>query len=82
MIRKISQREARRLYKRVQELEQSNAARLRAWSSEYPGGVNIASCVWSKTDVVPVAIHTARLLGYAVVVTEHDGRVLFYGVKP
>jgi len=82
MSRKISQREARRLYKRVQELEQSNAARLHSWSREYPGGVNITSCAWDETDQIPVAIRTARMLGHAVVVTESRGRVLFYGVKP
>lgn len=35
---KISQREARRLRKRVQELEERDRQRLNAWGSEYTAG--------------------------------------------
>lgn len=74
----ISQREARRLRKRVQELEAENAERLRRWSSEWPGGTSIVSVKWDEFARVPVAIRTARALRHAVVVTvSNDGLVNF-----
>lgn len=69
----ISQREARRMRKRLTELEQAENSRRNGWVREYPGGVNIASVSWAKDERIPVAIRTARLLGHAVVVTADDG---------
>lgn len=39
--KKISQREALRLRKRVNDLLRERAAQRASWSSEYPGGVNV-----------------------------------------
>ena len=39
----ISQREARRLLKRVTELERKESTRANAWVSDWPGGVHIAT---------------------------------------
>lgn len=76
---RVSQREARRLRKRVAELEQEESRRRRAWASDYPGGVQITSTKWeSAGSTVPTAISTARKLGHAVVaITESDGLVRF-----
>lgn len=78
---KISQREARRLKKRVEELEREEAHRRRVWASEYPHGVNIATAKWEEGGRVPTAILTARKLKHAVVCTaEESGRVLFFAL--
>lgn len=42
-MKKISQREARRLRKRVQELEATRNRELDAWKREYPGGRHCAT---------------------------------------
>lgn len=68
----ISQREARKLKRRVAELELQNNDRLRRWSSEWPGGASICSAKWDEFARVPVAIRTARALRHAVVVTVDD----------
>lgn len=64
---KISQREARRLRKRVYELERILDAQKSQWSSEWPsstciGGINV-------DPATHASIKTARLLKHAVVVT-------------
>lgn len=64
--RVISQREARRLQKRVSELEQAEFLRTRTWASEYPGGVNIDTINVNATEWA--ICNTARRLGHAVVV--------------
>lgn len=63
----ISQREARELRRRVVELESAEDRRRNAWADSYPGGANIMTI--SVTSDVRAAIHTARLLKHAVVVT-------------
>jgi ribonucleotide reductase alpha subunit len=76
----ISQREARRLKKRVEALEQRERVRNRAWASEYPGGVNI-----DTIEVKSVEWHivtTARRLGHAcVVVPDKEGWLRVYGIS-
>jgi hypothetical protein len=78
----ISQREARQLRKRVQELEAREDARRRRWSQEWFGGVNICSATWEKNDVIPTAIRTARLLGHAVVALGDDGGQIRFMALP
>ena len=63
---KISQREARRLRKRVSELERIDAGRKARWSSDYPGGTNIDTLHVSETEWF--IVRTAKALGHAVVV--------------
>ena len=78
---KISQREARRLRKRVAELERREEARNGQWSSEYPGGVNF----WNlKADPGTWnAVKVAQLLKHAVVVkTSDDVTLRFYAIVP
>ncbi len=63
---KISQREARRLRKRVEELEQQEKYRRNRWASDWHGlWVNILSV---NLDAAAYAtIKTARILQHAVI---------------
>lgn len=63
----ISQREARRLQKRVFELMRNEAVRAQRWSTDYPGGTNIATIELSP--IIYAKVDTARRLGFALVVT-------------
>jgi hypothetical protein len=75
----ISQREARALKRRVQELEAMEDRRRNAWAESYPGGANIATS--NVSDYTRSAIKTARLLKHAVVVTvTSDGNLAFYAL--
>jgi hypothetical protein len=79
----ISQREAKRLKKRIFDLETELQRERRAWAQEYIGGVEIARAKWNGDDVVPVAVRTARKLKHAVVVTcDDDGLVRFHALLP
>jgi hypothetical protein len=83
MSTKISQREARRLKKRVEELERRDKDRANRWKSDYVGGRNICTVKFEPRDVAIVAINTARLLDhYVVVTTRDDGTIQFFAVKP
>lgn len=79
-MKKISQREAQRLKKRVQHLEGILKRQHNHWSSEWPGGVEIAR-FQDTGNLVRVEIRTARLLHHAVVATVSDGGVVrLFGV--
>lgn len=79
---KISQREARRLRKRVTELETHLDHQRRSWSQEYVGGVEITRTQWKAEDVVPTAIRTARKLDHAVVCVGDDGGLIRFIALP
>lgn len=77
---KISQREARRLKKRVAELEKMDEGRRKSWQSDYPGGVFLTGITVQPS--VHAMAHTARKLGHAVVVTTNGENVVqFYALK-
>jgi len=77
---KISQREARRLKKRVQELELLHAQQHRLWGAEYPGGVSLGRLKLSR-DWLMGRIEAARLLGHAIIITEAENEIHFYAMK-
>jgi hypothetical protein len=78
---KISQREARRLKKRVMELEQRHANQRDRWAANYPGGIGLCSLLRSK-DWITGRIDAARMLGHPVVVTQNDdGTLCFFAVQ-
>lgn len=79
---KISQKEARRLRKRVRELEQAERHRRRSWGQEWLGGVIVTSFQWPTTDQHVIAIRTARKIGHAVVVTGDDNGMLRFVALP
>lgn len=75
---RISQREARRLQKRVAAYMQQEEQMRRCWSQEYFGATQIASASWEPLQSVPVAVRTARKLNHAVVVIGNDtGEIRF-----
>jgi hypothetical protein len=70
---KISQREARRLRKRVDELERVIVYQRSIWSQEYIDGVQIAEIKYDDAmSAAPVAVRTARKIRNAVVVAGDD----------
>ena len=83
MSKKISQREARSLRKRVAELEKANEQNANAWAREYIGGVNVATVI--VTDVSHAICRTARKLGHALVVVPSDNgkcELSIFAVRP
>lgn len=64
---KITQGEARRLRKRVAQLEEMIRDERRRWGASYPDGVNIGTFEMSSANAVYSAIYTASMLGHAVV---------------
>lgn len=70
MTRKISQREARALKKRVVELERAENDRRYAWAQEWPNGTKIAT--ETLDSVTGSACRIARKLKHAVVVVTKD----------
>lgn len=79
---KISQREARRLRGRVQELETVLEQQRRAWRKDWPGGTNFATSTGG--DVLMAKLRTARLLGHAIVAIPNDDNsdIRYYAVNP
>jgi hypothetical protein len=82
-MKKISQREAKHLRKRVAELERHNEQNASAWAREYIGGVHVATV--SVSDVNHAICKTARKLGHALVVVPGDNgkwELSVYAVMP
>ena len=78
----ITQTEARRLQRRVAELEAAEERRRSAWVSDYPDGVNIGTIYFEDRDhTTTTAIRTARKLGHAVVAVD-DGRAVRFHALP
>lgn len=77
--RQISQNEAHKLAKRVQELERQKEEQTRRWADEWPSYTVIHRI---EIDSVTAAIvNTARALSHAVVVTMKEGKLTFWGSK-
>lgn len=80
MSKAISQTDARRYKRRVEELEAVLDAQRASWTHEYPGGVHIATETGVSTDTA-TSIKTARKLGHAVVAVQRmSGEVIFYAL--
>jgi hypothetical protein len=75
---KISQAEARRLKRRVEELEHARDAAFARWGRDYPGGTHIATL--TVPDVAAAKIATARLLDHAVMARQDGNTVYFYAL--
>lgn len=78
----ISQREARQLRKRVNELERREKSRFSRWGSEYVGGTNICAAKFDQDGKIHTAIKTARVLKHAVVVTTDDTGAVYFHALP
>lgn len=82
MSNKITQAEARRLKRRINQLESIESERRRRYLRDYPGGVNIATSKYSDDkSFLPAIINNSRQLGHAVVVVA-DGATLHYYAIP
>ena len=77
----ISQREARRLMKRVAALEGQLKSQRRVWSQEYIGA-EIARVDLSSLPREMSAVLTARKLGHAVVVIAESHNVVRFQALP
>lgn len=76
----ISQREARRLLKRVEALETERRVQRRSWATEYPGGTHIDTIEVQNNEWHIVS--TARKLGHAVVVVpDKENFLRVYGLR-
>lgn len=80
--KKISQREAARLRRRVDELEQREKTRSNFYSREYPDGVDLGGPMKTHESWWQ-CVKTAQRLGYYVIAKAiNDNHVVFYAVKP
>jgi hypothetical protein len=77
----ISQREARRLMKRVAKLETMLMAQRSTYSGTYPGGTHIESVEFDtfKNEAL-VAVKTARRLRHVVVAVENGKMLQLYAL--
>jgi hypothetical protein len=78
----ISQREARRLRKRVQELENQERLRRSRWSSEYPGGTNITTLSLVNLPFERGRLSGAQLLQFPLVCKIEGNDLCIYAVTP
>lgn len=74
-MKRISQREARGLRKRVTDLEAQIKAQRQNWSSDWPGGVHIGTL--KSCEQTCAKIQVARKLGHAVVATDSGDEIEF-----
>lgn len=81
MSKRISQREARRLRKRVAVLEDLERRRYSAWAREYPSGTHVGSISWPGRNTTTEAVRVARLLGHAVIVTVDGTELRLYATR-
>lgn len=77
---KISQVDARKLKRRVQELERILEHQRAAWCCDYPGGTHIATVEMPDASHTPTAVRVARKLGHSVVVIDSDRQLLLYAM--
>lgn len=80
MTRRISQREARALRKRVRELEALQRRQRTVWGEEWPDGTIIGRLQLDAPSLQIQAVQTARRLKHAVVavpVNDNKALVLF-----
>lgn len=78
---KISQTEARRLKRRVEQLERMERDRRRRYLAAYPGGTNIATQTFDNNRIfMPAVVSTARACGHAVVVIADENVLRYYAL--
>lgn len=74
---RISQAEARRLKRRVNQIEEAERLRRVRWRADYPGGTHLGSVDLSGNPRLAGRIEGARMLKHAIVATiEGDGVTL------
>jgi hypothetical protein len=77
---KISQREARQLRLRAQELEEQISKAHRHWLFDYPGGTHIGTLEMTNFLQTLGRVEGARICGHAIVCTTRGTSLLLYAV--
>lgn len=77
---KISQREARKTKKQLEELRRVLASQRSTWNQEYRG-IEIARRTYESSDL-PALVKVARRLWHSVVVVGDDSATLSYRALP
>ncbi len=81
MARKISQREARKMRKRLAELDQMERVRRNRWASDYPGGVHLTSLTVSD-QAMAGRLAASNLFGAALVAKFDSGTLRIFAILP
>lgn len=83
-MKKISQREARRLQGELARLVRQQRERDFAFAQDYPGGVHILTFGFGAYSQATTTLKTVRRLGHTIVATipDAEGYVKFFAVKP
>lgn len=76
----VSQRLARKLLKKVQELEDQNHRRIASYFSDYPGGVHVQTL--NLSELPAARLQVASKLGHALVAKISGADLVIYAVKP
>ena len=77
---KISQREARRLKRKLRNLEESLEIQKRKWLNEYPT-YECIDRIRNAPETTRACVRTARTLKHAVVVTVQGDDLVFFADK-
>lgn len=75
----ISQREARRMKKRLELLERAEERRRFVWAHDYPGGTHFWGLIVDNT--AKASIDTAIKLGHAIVARLDGNTLRLYALK-
>ena len=78
----ISQREAQRMRKRIQEFEHKEMLRADAWTTDWPNGVHVGSVQVNADGALVGSIRTSRKLKHAVVATCTEAGVINFHALP
>ena len=81
MRRQISQREAHKLAKRVEELEKQIRVERAAWGREYPGGIGLGDLTIERDTHFAGLLDGVQRCNRVLVVKYERGTLHFYGVK-
>lgn len=78
----ISQREARRLRKRVERLERERASERAVWGRDYPGGWHIGNVALTQESRFYGKLEAAQILGRVLVAKATGGTLEIHAAAP
>lgn len=78
----ISQREARRLRKRVEQLERERRDERTAWGRAFPGGWHVGSLALVRESRFYGKLEAAQMFGRVLVAKIGDSVLEIYAVSP
>ena len=81
MRKRISQREARRLKLRVEQMERAQEVRFNRWGQDFPGGVHVRTIATTLEE--RAALKVVEAIGYAIVGRlDENWNLKIFAVKP